>query len=146
MTTFHKILCPTDYSAGAREALATASRLAVESNAQLVLVHVWQPPYTYSPEMTFSPDTIGQLRKDAEDSLVAWKAEAEKLGAKAVTTVFAIGSPWNELVEAQKRDREIDLIVMGTHGRTGLKHALLGSVAEKVVRHASCPVLVVRQR
>ena len=60
--------------------------------------------------------------------------------------MFATGTPWNETVAIAKRDPSIDLIVMGTHGRTGLKHALLGSVAEKVVRHAPCPVLVARDR
>jgi len=142
--SFHKILCPTDYSEGSREGLRVASQLAAESDGQLVIVHVWHAPSTYTPDMAFSPDTIETLRRDAEASLAVWKSEAEANGARHVSTRFITGTAWHELVELIERDREIDLVVMGTHGRTGLQHVLLGSVAEKVVRHAACPVLVVR--
>jgi universal stress protein A len=140
-----KLLCPTDFSAGARDALRTAIDLVAGSDAELVLVHVWYPPYVYS-EATFADGLFADLRTDAEQGLAAWKSEAGKLGATKTTTMFLVGSAWHEVVEAAKRDPAIDMIVMGTHGRTGLKHVLLGSVAEKVVRHAPCPVLVARPR
>jgi nucleotide-binding universal stress UspA family protein len=82
----------------------------------------------------------------AENDLARWKGEAEQLGARRVSTVLATGAPWHEIVEIARRDPAIDLIVMGTHGYTGLKHVLMGSVAEKVVRHAPCPVLAARAR
>jgi universal stress protein A len=84
---------------------------------------------------------------DSEEvELAEWKAHAKELGANEVATRVLTGAPWDQIVAAARDDSAIDLIVMGTHGRTGLKHALLGSVAEKTVRHAPCPVLVVRSR
>lgn len=145
--TWKKILCPVDFSPGARHALETAVSMAIPSGAELVVAHVWQPPTYFMGEgVALTADLIQGLVDDAEASVAQWKADAEKLGARSVTSVFLTGTPWHEIVEATKRDPAIDLIVMGTHGRTGLKHVLLGSVAEKVVRHAPVPVLVVRSR
>lgn len=142
-----KILCPVDFSSGSAEAMRTAATMAAESGGELVLAHVWQPPvYTMGEGVGLAADLITELIKDAEKGLAQWKGDAERLGAKRVTTTFLSGVPWNEVVTAASADPAIDLIVMGTHGRTGLKHVLLGSVAEKVVRHAPCPVLVIRIR
>lgn len=143
--SFRKILCPTDFSDGAREALRLAIR-ELGPDAHLVLVHVWQPPYLYGPDSGIPGSMFIETRTIAEDELAKWQREAEQLGARGVSTVFATGAPWHEIVELARRDPEIDLIVMGTHGRTGLRHVLLGSVAEKVVRHAPCPVLAARAR
>jgi len=143
--SFRKILCPTDFSEGSRHAL----RLAIEQlggDAHLVLVHVWQAPYVYGPDAAIPGSVVIETKSLAENDLARWKGEAERLGARRVSTVLATGAPWHEIVELARRDPEIDLIVMGTHGYTGLKHVLLGSVAEKVVRHASCPVLAARTR
>lgn len=139
---FRKLLCPTDFSEGARTALRTAIEMTA-GDAELVLAHVWHPPYFYGPETTFPDALAADFRVDAERELDRWTAEAGKLGAKHVTPVFLVGAPWNEICRLAEADGS-DLIVMGTHGRTGLKHVLLGSVAEKVVRHAPCPVMVVR--
>jgi nucleotide-binding universal stress UspA family protein len=89
---------------------------------------------------------IQQLADTEETELAKCKTYAKELGAADVATLFLSGTAWDEIVSAAHKDPTIDLIVMGTHGRTGLKHALLGSVAEKTVRHAPCPVLVVRKR
>jgi universal stress protein A len=143
--SFRKILCPIDFSEGSRRAL----RLAIEQLApdgQLVLVHVWQAPYVYGPDAELPGSVALETRSIAEGELARWKGEAEQLGARRVSTVMAAGAPWNEIVELARRDPAIDLIAMGTHGRTGLEHVLLGSVAEKVVRHAPCPVLAARIR
>jgi universal stress protein A len=142
--TFRKILCPTDFSEGARQALRLA--LAMSADAQLVLLHVWQPPYVYGADATFPGAVAVETKSVAENELAQWKNEVEQLGARGVTTLMVSGAPWHEIVELARRDPTIDLIAMGTHGYTGLKHVLLGSVAEKVVRHAPCPVLAARVR
>jgi nucleotide-binding universal stress UspA family protein len=84
------------------------------------------------------------LADQAQKHLEEWRAEAEKLvGAPRVTAAPAVGEPSAEILEAA-REAKSDLIVVGTHGRTGLEHALMGSIAERVVRRAHCPVLTVR--
>jgi len=142
-----KLMCPIDFSSGSQEAFSTAITMAKSTEAELVLVHVWSPPvFSMGEGVAFAADMIGQMIKDAEAGLAQWKADAEKRGARRVSTLFFTGAPWHEIVGAAKADPTIDLIVIGTHGRTGLKHVLLGSVAEKVVRHSPCAVLVVRAR
>jgi nucleotide-binding universal stress UspA family protein len=143
--SFRKILCPTDFSEGSRRAL----RLAIEelgAGAEIVLAHVWQAPFVYGPETVVPGSVVVETKAMAEAELARWKSEAERLGGKRVSTVLASGAPWHEIVQLAKRDPGIDLIVMGTHGYTGLEHVLLGSVAERVVRHAPCPVLAARTR
>lgn len=144
--SFHKILCPIDFSPGAREAMRVAVELARDAGASLVLAHVWdRQPWLYNgPDYAIAPGVIQEAVDTAEAELARWKISARELGAKEVATRFLIGAPWDQIVSAARDDRAIDLIVMGTHGRTGLTHVLLGSVAEKVVRHAPCAVLVVR--
>ena len=86
-----------------------------------------------------------QLVAVAEETMRRWKNVAIERGASGTETMVKQGIPWHCIVELATQ-LGCDLIVMGTQGRTGLKYALLGSVAEKVVRHASCSVLVVRDR
>lgn len=144
---FHKIMCPVDFSPGSREALVAAAELARDANAALVLAHVWEPSqWAIGGEFQLAPQVIQEMVDSEEAELAKWKAHAKELGVKEVATRFLTGAPWDQIVSAARDDRAIDLIVMGTHGRTGLKHVLLGSVAEKTVRHAPCPVLVVRSR
>jgi nucleotide-binding universal stress UspA family protein len=142
---FRKILCPVDFSAGSRVALIAAAELARDGNASLVLAHVsetssWQVMTGFQ----LVPEVIHQVADSEEAKLAEWKAHARELGVKEVATRLLAGAAWDQIVTAARDDRSIDLIVMGTHGRSGLKHALVGSVAEKTVRHAPCPVLVVR--
>lgn len=141
-----KILCPIDFSEGAGEALSTAVRMAKEASAELVLAYVWQPPiYTMGEAIPLAPDLLTDLVEDAEQNLAKRKAAVEAEGVRA-STLLLTGAPAHEIVDAVAHDPAIDLVVMGTHGRTGLRHVLLGSVAEQVVRRAVCPVLVVRTR
>ena len=138
----HKIMCPVDFSDHSREALRVAAERARASSAPLVLVHTWWPPMV--GEFQFAPVTMQGMVESEQRELASWTALASELGAPQVETRFLTGAPWDQIVKLAQDDLSIDLIVMGTHGRTGLTHALLGSVAEKVVRHAPCAVLVVR--
>jgi nucleotide-binding universal stress UspA family protein len=143
---FTKIVCPVDFSPGSRQALRAAAELSRDWSAAVTLVHVWEPPKWSSGEVMLAPEVV-QSTIDAEQAeLEIWKTTAKQLGAREVDTRFLTGVAWDTLVELLKGDPAIDLVVMGTHGRTGLRHVLLGSVAEKLVRFAPCAVLVVRDR
>jgi nucleotide-binding universal stress UspA family protein len=145
--TFKKILCPTDFSPGSQHAMRVAVRVATEASAELVLAHVWHPPlFAFGGGDPFPAEVIQQLVKDKERGLEAATREAVKLGARRVTSRFLSGAPWDQLVELVRGDEAFDLVVMGSHGRTGLARVLLGSVTEKVVRHAPCSVLAARAR
>jgi glycine betaine transporter len=144
MPTFKNILCPVDFSTTSRDALTTAVELARTSKAALTIVHVWQPPLYGAPEATISGDVIQTMVDDAERMLAECVATAKSSGVPTVHSQLLTGVPWAEIVKPPGDGPAYDLIVIGTHGRTGLKHVLIGSVAERVVRHASCAVLVVR--
>jgi len=143
-----KILVPTDFSPSADLALDQALELATLLGAHVTLLHVYQLPMP-EPVMGasyLSNELVQAIEASAQGSLVAAKAEALrrwKGSAEAIETVLAIGTPYLGIIEEARRGAH-DLIVMGTHGRTGLKHMLIGSVAERVVRTADCPVLTVR--
>jgi nucleotide-binding universal stress UspA family protein len=124
MLTMRRILFATDFSDLARQAGRLAARMARHFGARLLVVHV-------RPAMADGPDTTGLV-----------SAVADLAPGLSVTTETLFGAPAQELV-AYARRAGIDLIVMGTHGRTGVSRALLGSVAEAVVRRAPCPVLTV---
>jgi universal stress protein A len=147
---FKKILCPVDFSDNSREAMRRAADLAVATGGSLTLLHVVHVPIAaYADGAPMMPQPGERLTQElgtaAEKSLAEWKKRAEEMGAKNVTTQVVAGVPWHMIVETLEADRGYDLVVIGTHGRTGLSRVLLGSVAETVVRHAPCPVLVVRQ-
>lgn len=145
--SFKNILCAIDFSDCSRKAMQAAVDMARESGASLTLVHVWHvPALGVVGQAPLPPDMTAAIVADASSGLAAWKREAEARGAARISTVLAGGIPWHEIVELLRRKPEYDVVVMGTHGRSGLKHVLLGSVAEKVVRHAPCPVLVIRER
>jgi nucleotide-binding universal stress UspA family protein len=143
--TFKKILCPTDFSSGSQHAVRVAVRVATHTGAELVLAHVWHPPlFAFAGGDPFPAEAIQQVVKEKERGLAAATNEAIKLGAPRVTSRFLSGAPWDQLVELLRGDEAFDLVVMGSHGRTGITRVLLGSVTEKVVRHAPCSVLATR--
>jgi nucleotide-binding universal stress UspA family protein len=135
-----KILFATDFSSASDAALRYASALARDTGAKLLIVHVEEPPVAYGTgEMYFEP--IETTRPGLEETLT--------LVRPTIPTVVCehqllLGNPAQELVELAEREK-VDLIVMGTHGRTGLSRLLMGSVAEEVVRRASCPVFTLKQ-
>lgn len=145
--TFKKILCPVDFSDNSQEAMRVAVDLARTSPATLVLVHVWRPQQWMTDYgMQWPNDAVIEEQKVEDGKLAACKTEAQRLGAGEVSVKLARGEPWDEIVALASEDPTIDLIVMGTHGRTGLRRAMIGSVAERVVRHAPCTVMVIRPR
>ncbi len=123
----------------------TAVDLARRLGAELILLHAYPiPGYTFPDgSVVASPKMMDELADQAERHLADWKRDAEAAGLARVSTAKAIGEPAAEIV-AYAEEQGVDLLVMGTHGRTGLQHALLGSIAERVVRRARCPVLTVR--
>lgn len=142
--TFTKILCPVDFSPGSRQAMRTAVRLAGERDAELVLAHAWHiPPTAFAGEHAYATDIVQLIADDAQRALDEAVGEARKLGARRVTPKLLSGLPWQQIVDVAARE-SVGLIVIGTHGRTGLSRVVMGSVAEMVVRHAACPVLTVR--
>ena len=140
------IVVPTDFSEYAEHAFTWALGLATDRKAKIVLVHVAQSISYYAfPESGYVPDLQkmeAEMIGDAEKRLADFAA---KKGTRPVPveTRIVVGEPVWEICQAATREHA-DLIVMGSHGRTGLSHVLLGSVAERVVRHAPCPVLVAR--
>jgi len=142
---FKRILCPVDFSEPSRAALKTAATLANDCGAELVVAHAWESPFhsEYS-EVILRDELLAPVLKKQEEALAAWRNEAEGLGVRSVRTKMLFGVPWNAIVKESCADPAYDVIVIGTHGRTGIKHVLLGSVAERVARHAECPVLLVR--
>lgn len=143
MLAIHKILAPTDFSACSEPALRYAGELGRTLGATVVLLHVAETAFDYTV-YGLAPETIADLQTEARQAIDKRLAEAKGfVGVDGTTTRIREGSPAQEIVEAAKQ-LEVDLIVMGTHGRTGVRHMLAGSTAEKVVRTAACPVLTVR--
>ena len=136
------ILVPTDFSAGSAAALEYALGLAMKLGAKLVMVHVMEPT-VYSIDFALTrPDLSAEVKAAAIESLRQMTGDARGRGLSA-EYVLVSGTPFVEIGKAAA-DRKVDLIVMGTHGRTGLAHTVLGSTAERVVRTAASPVLTVK--
>lgn len=140
-----KILVPTDFSACSQKALQYAIALAKQFSASLTLLNVVTPVADVG-ELGMGTPVFpeGEIREYSMSRLAAL-AKSDIGKQVSAATEVRVGQPVIEIIEAA-REQQIDLIIMGTHGHTGLKHFLLGSVTENVVRHAKCPVLVVRER
>jgi nucleotide-binding universal stress UspA family protein len=146
MKTVQTVLHPTDFSDASQPAFEEALEMAKTQKAKLVLVHVREPVTQLSAYLT--PATYEQVEQAAEtaarkqfDGLLA---RAKKAGVTAAD-LSTDGIPSEQIIAEAKRQKA-DIIVMGTHGRTGMQKLLLGSVAERVVAGAPCPVLTVRAR
>jgi universal stress protein A len=140
-----KILVPVDFSGCSEKALQYAIPFAGQFGAAIVLLHVLQLNYIAGSEFggVDFPLLESEMRQNSEKQLAALGTRV--IGSKApASTLVRAGRPVGEIV-ATARELEVDLIIMSTHGHTGLKHVLLGSTTENVVRYAPCPVLVVRQ-
>jgi nucleotide-binding universal stress UspA family protein len=142
--TIKKILVPVDFSSCSREGLRYAIPFANEFGAKIFLLHATYLGYIYSTESTAIYDIPGlqeAARKNAERKMRDF-VRSMNFGAVKFETAFTEGSPGLDICGFAK-DNDVDLIITSTHGFTGLKHMLMGSVAEQVVRHAPCSVLVV---
>ena len=146
MTEIKRILVPTDFSEPADKALTYALDLAAKLGASVTLIHVFDDPFAngvYTGEYMPIPahireEILADLRRKLADAVA-------RRGHSEVNLEVQFGSTARTIVDGAA-ERNIDLFVMGTHGRGGMAHLLLGSVAERVVRTASCPVLTVRSK
>lgn len=136
-----KILCPLDFSAFSEIALPTAIELAKIFGASIVLSHVVDARFDYAEWTAQAAINNSQfLAKSAEEHLQKLSQQIKDVKTEVHVTVGIPHRVMTDYVE----DKGVDLVVMPTHGRKGISHALLGSVAEKLVRHVACPVLTIR--
>lgn len=146
MKRFRKILHPTDFSKASDAAFKKAVELARQERAALRLVHVLAPPAVLLEDSFMTAKTWAELttagRREAQRRLAPLLAKARKARVRASAAVLE-GMVFEEIVREARR-RRADLIVMGTHGRTGVARFFLGSVAARVLALARCPVLTVR--
>jgi nucleotide-binding universal stress UspA family protein len=139
MLLIQRILCPTDFSESAQQALELAAALARDYRAELLVCHVCAVPVAVIADgiaLPMIPEDEASARARLE-SLQAYQPNVP-LGRE-----FLDGEPTEEILRLAE-ERDVDLIVMGTHGRTGVSRLLMGSIAEAVLRKATCPVLTVK--
>jgi universal stress protein A len=136
-----RILVPIDFSESSRKAARYACSFAKQYGAEILLLHVVEP-VPPQPEVAISENGLlaNELEEEAAKKLTEWRV---RVARQPMKTSVRTGIPQQEIVGIADEHR-IDLIILGTHGRTGLAHFFLGSTAEQVVRHAPCPVMVVR--
>jgi nucleotide-binding universal stress UspA family protein len=144
MKPIKKILVPLDFSAHTAPVLQFAIDLARRYEASLDLIYVYQSVTYALPEgyILISPDQLTEILSRFDKQLTAAKQDALTAGVAHVDSALLQGYPIN-MIQHRAEERNHDLIVMGTHGRSGIKRAVLGSVAENVLRSVKCPVLVV---
>lgn len=150
MIRIGRILHPTDFSGNAAEALKYALAFASEYNAQLYLISVVNKSVLQSDDLligTVAYDELESLglknaRSRLDEVLLEIRSAAPHL---KVSSEIVVGTPFVEILRFARQEK-IDLIVVGTHGRSSLAHLLIGSTAEKIVRHSPCPVLTIRQK
>ena len=140
MTPFRRILVPHDFSDQATLAFRTAARLAKEHGGKLTVLHVLVPFYMPA-DVPFGMPAPGDLIPEHRQMLQRLVTKVLGSGGPAVTVLVDVGEASQRIIDASRR---ADSIVMATSGRTGLAHLVIGSVAERVVRHATVPVLTLR--
>lgn len=137
-----RILVPIDYSEGSEAAVRYAASLATEYDAELHVVHVYEPPAPYV-NAGFAAASLPETEEMNEAQERAQLDKVQPPTSVAVYRELLVGTPIDELVEYVEQNG-VDLVVMGTHGRTGLERLLMGSVAEGLVRRAPCAVLTIK--
>ena len=142
--SFRKVLVAIDEDPVAAHAAEVGVELAGRLNAQVALIYVIDPALVLNPEAGIGADELAQKAREDAARLVAGFRARLQLDTRALGFI-PLGSPGSEIVKAA-REWEADVIVIGSHGRRGITRALVGSVAEAVMRHAPCPVLVARTK
>ena len=143
------LLVPHDFSASADHATAIAQSEARIHGSAIVLLHVIDLPYQLSPDAVIVPEETGAPISVKQYAISSAEAHLQDIAARlakdgvTATGVVVFGSPVDEINRAI-HDQHADLVVMGTHGRTGIRHLIAGSVAERVVRTSKVPVLTIR--
>lgn len=137
-----RILVPVDFSEHSQNAVRYAVGFAKQFRADLILVHIVEQ-MVYPGDWMYPPLAVSDFATEKREQITErLKQLGSEAGVKA-KSIVRLGRAWQEVTEIAKEEKA-DLLVIATHGYTGLKHVLLGSVAEKIVRHAHCPVLTVR--
>lgn len=143
MTGWKKICCAVDFADPSRLAVDQAADLASRFEAELTLVHVVVAPSPNESALFAAPGALaGMGATEREEALARWRVDAEARAGRPVRSRVLAGDPAAEIVRHAVEER-CDLVVVGTHGRVGIRRLVLGSVAEHVVRRSPCPVLVV---
>jgi nucleotide-binding universal stress UspA family protein len=146
---WNKILVPHDFSQSANHAAAIARDEAKHHGAEILLLHVIDLPHQLDPDAMIVPEpnhapiSIKQYAIASAETHIHGLAQRLAKDGVTATGIVVLGNPIDEINRAIE-DHQIDLIVMGTHGRTGLRHLMVGSVAERVVRTSKVPVLTIR--
>lgn len=143
MSAIKKILVPTDFSEASRESLKYACTLAEALHASVCVLHVTENPYLpggYFEYYAPPPDFFEQFERDARKHLEELLTPEEKIKYHA-TLVLRTGGAAHEILKYVREAANVDLVVMATHGRSGVARLMMGSVADKVVRAAPCPVV-----
>jgi universal stress protein A len=138
------ILVPIDFSECSNRTLEYATHIAARENANLWLLHVFRIPDYAAAHHGWGPQDCRLAEQKAQEDLNAIAQEVFSKGIK-VKACFRVGHPFEEIV-LMANEPEVDLVVIGSHGYSAIQRLLLGSTAERVVEHASCPVLVVKER
>ncbi|MCE1188380.1 MAG: universal stress protein [Ignavibacteria bacterium] len=145
-TNIRKILVPVDFSENSKAALEYAHSFIKMFNAELILTHIIEP-IVYPPDfslgqITLPTDDLKEIENRVRSELAKWAEDERNVGIKT-KSIIATGKPFLEIIQIAK-DEDVDLIIISSHGHTGMEHILFGSTSEKVVRKAPCPVLTVR--
>lgn len=151
MVTIKNILVPTDFSESATAAYAYAREMAAIFKSKIILIHVYEPIVFYSEAPIGMPDLV-DIEKNiyassdqSLDRIIYEHFKSDSGNLPGVEKLLVQGKPFIEIIRVAK-EQSIDMIIMSTHGRSALEHILLGSVTEKVVRKAPCPVLTIRSK
>lgn len=139
------ILVPTDFSEESARSLGYAAAFAAQFGGRLIILNV--VPLIPSSDLIFGPMILPEtsMKKGARIELKAWVDTFRLNPSLSVRLQIRLGQPWREIVDAAESSRA-GLVIISTHGRTGLARQLMGSTAEQVVRHAHCPVMVLKKQ
>ncbi|MBE2279900.1 MAG: universal stress protein [Ignavibacteriaceae bacterium] len=146
MIEFKKILVPVDFSNYSRNAIKFSVEFAIKNNAHILMLYVIEP-IIYPADLSIGQIALPSVNLDLDQTA---KSELEKLAQSEIgdavqtTCIIKYGKPFLEIIETA-RDEDADLIIISSHGRSGVEHILFGSTADKVVRKSPCPVLTIRE-